>query len=122
MTTTATHRPGCRTGRALIRPGRSSTCGAMTSADRRVYREVTDRPALGLPPVEDLLVAPVLLHRLERVDDGLAELGLVLGEHEAVGGRVVLLAEQLDGALGQLHGGDGRREVDRHGVCLAGLD
>src|SRR5688500_1912159 len=121
MRTTATQRPGCRTGRASMAPGRSCVGAVIASGDRRVHGEVGDRAALGLPLREDLVVGAVGLEHLERLDDGGTEVGLVLGEDVAVGRRVVLLTEQLEGAARGVDRGDGRGEVDEHGVGLAGL-
>src|SRR6478609_2548004 len=123
MMTKATQRPGCRTGRASMAPGRSWVDAVMASADRRVHGEVADGATLRLPLGEDLVVGAVGLELLEGLDDGLTEGGAggVLRQHVAVGGRVVLLAEQLEGAAGGVDGSDGRREVDQHGVGLAGL-
>ena len=73
MRTTATQRPGCRTGRASMAPGRSCVDAVMASADRRVHGEVVDRAGLGLPLREDLVVGAVGLELLERLDDGRAE-------------------------------------------------
>src|SRR6478609_11709360 len=75
MMTTATQRPGCRTGRASRAPGRSCDDAVMASADRRVHGEVADGATLGLPLAEDLVVGAVGLELLEGLDDGLAEGG-----------------------------------------------
>src|SRR6187402_1185333 len=84
MMTTATQRPGCRTGRASMAPGRSCGDAVMASADVRVHGEVGDGATLGLPLAEDLVVGAVSLELLERLDDGLTEGGVVLLEHVAV--------------------------------------
>ena len=128
MTPTATQRPGWRTGTASITPGRSDPCAGTAPGEpgaacpvelmsdgplHRVDREVGDRALLDAPSLQRLLVAAILLQRLQRNHDGSGEVGVVLGDHVTVGGCVVDVAEGFQLAAGLLHRvGDDRESAN----------
>src|SRR5580765_3623409 len=123
MTTIASQRPGWRTGRAWMAPGRSEVSVVMRSGRRRrVDGEGADRSAGVAPLGERRLVGAVGVYRGERVGDGLGEVGLGLGQDEAVRGRVVDVAKGRELTVGLLHGIQADGGVGEHGGGLAGHD
>src|SRR5829696_7140865 len=136
--TIATHRPGCRTGTAVMASG-CARSGVLVSVmlgpgsrGSGVDGGVGDGPGLDAPLLEDRLVGAVADQRADRVGDRLGELGLVLLDHVPVrrrlvavdgdgrvaGALAVLVA--LGQVLGLLHG----RGLDGHLLAagVVGLD
>src|SRR5215475_9875700 len=94
--TPAIHRPGWRTGIALISSGGTAEAappGAM-SADCAVDLRVGDGAALDAPLLENRLVLTVLHEVLDRFEDRLGH-AVVLGERDPVRRRGVRLAGEL---------------------------
>src|SRR5829696_7429669 len=123
--TIATHRPGCRTGTAVMASG-CARSGVLVSVmlgpgsrGSGVDGGVGDGPGLDAPLLEDRLVGAVADQRADRVGDRLGELGLVLLDHVPVRRRVVDVAEQLQLAVGLLDGVGDHRGVGQEGVVLA---
>src|SRR5262245_48088049 len=106
MTTPAIHRPGCRTGTALI--SSAATAGGATSgvavataasrvslALRPVDDRLRDRAVLHAPAEQDLLVLPVRDQLLQRRLDLLGERA-VLRDRDAVRRGAVRLAGERE--------------------------
>src|SRR6266536_3718445 len=119
---TATQRPGCRTGTALIAAGRArsvSTC-VVIGLGAGVHGRVGDAAGGDAPLVEDLLVRALADQLLDRGRDGLAEVRLVLGQHVPVRRGVVDLTGQRELTVGLLHRVRAHRRVGQHALVLAG--
>src|SRR5579864_5812542 len=126
MTAAATHRPGCRTGIAVMSSGR--TAGAASCpvaavtwaplADCAVDLRARDRSLLDAPLREDLLVLAALDQDDERVADRLCE-AAALRDRDAVRRGAVGLAADLEGAVRLLDLIRGNRRVGHCDVIAA---
>src|SRR5690606_1394513 len=120
ITAIATQRQGWRTGTALIRPGRSVSVpdrelvAVIGGSGSRVDREVVDGSGLDAPRLQGGLVLTLLLELLQRLDDHLAELGVLLGQHVTVRGGFVDVAQRLQLPAGLLDRVRGHRRVGEH--------
>src|SRR5918993_952686 len=127
-TTIATHRPGCRTGTAVMASGCARSGVFVWLPPPPIPRRsgidggVVDGARLDAPLLEDCRVGPVGDQRADRVGDRLGEVRLVLLDDVTVRRRVVDVTKQLELAVGLLDGVGEHRGVGQHGVVLAGDD
>src|ERR671910_1786723 len=77
--------------------------GARSMWQSWVHSEVRDGALLDAPFLERRLVAAVSIHLVERLDDGLAKLGLVLGNDDAVRRGIVDVTQSLEFPAGLFH-------------------
>src|SRR5579875_2280581 len=117
--TIATHRPGCRTGTALISGGRVPaacrwSCAVTASADRAVDHWLGDPAALHAPLLEQLLVRAVLHQLFQRCLHGPCH-AVALRQRDAVRRDLERLAGHLELAVGLLDDvGDDLRVSEAH--------